>query len=123
MSNDKDIEVEAGMEEALVGGLLKCVKSDEFGEVMVEVSKTFKKTNPSLWQETFKTVNELLSEGANQFPLTLPEGFDMKRMTQWGCGIILTVNSFEFCIEGFAELTQMRLEVEAAAEQFKHDNA
>lgn len=124
MSDDKEsIEVEAGMDEALVGGLLKCVKSDEFGAVMVGVSKVFEKTNPSLWKETFETVSELLTEGANQFPLKLPSDFNMDRMIRWGCGVILTVNSFEFCIEGFAELTQMRLEAEAAVEQFKQDNA
>lgn len=124
MSDDKEIvEVEAGMDEALVGGLLKCVKSDEFGAVMVGVSKVFETTNPSLWKQTFEQVKELLSEGAKQFPFELPNGFDMNRMIQWGCGVILTVNSFEFCIEGFAELTQIRLEAEAAVEQFKHDNA
>ena len=124
MSDDKEIvEVEAGMDEALVGGLLKCVKSDEFGAVMEGVAKVFKTTNPSLWEQTVETVSGLLTEGAKQFPLELPSDFDMDRMIQWGCGIILTVNSFEFCIEGFAELTHMRLEAEAAVEQFKHDNA
>jgi hypothetical protein len=124
MSDDKEIvEVEAGMDEALVGGLMKCVQSDEFGETMLGVSKAFERANNELWQRTYKHVDELLTEGANQFPLELPKGFDLSRLSRMGCGIILTVNSFEFCMEGFAELTAMRLEAEAAAEQFKHDNA
>jgi len=124
MSDDKEIvEVEAGMDEALVGGLMKCVQSDEFGETMLGVSKAFERANNELWQRTYKQIDELVTEGANQFPLELPKDFDLSRLSRMGCGIILTVNSFEFCMEGFAELTAMRLEAEAAAEQFKQDNA
>jgi len=124
MSDDKEIvEVEAGMDEALVGGLLKCVQSDEFGETMIGVSDAFERVNNDLWGMTYKQITEILTAGANQFPLELPKDFDLSRLSRMGCGIILTVNSFEFCMEGFAELTAMRLEAEATAEQFKQDNA
>ena len=124
MSDDKNIvEVEAGMEEALAGGLLQAIKSDEFAEVLLGISKVFQKSNKDLWKRTRSHLSEIISKGAERFPFELPPDFDVNLLVEYGCGVILCVNSFEFSMQGFAELTAVRLQAEDAEEKFKQDNA
>ena len=121
--NEKIIEIGAGMEEALTGGLLKCVMSEKFANSMEEVSKAFKKVDEKLWTAMFKDMSGLLAHGAEQFPLQLPRGFDVNDLARKATGVLFCLNTFEFAIEGFAELMAMKMENEEAEDRFKQDNA
>lgn len=121
--DNKVIEVGAGMEEALTGGLLKCVMSEKFAKSMEEVSKAFKKTDEKLWNEMFKELSGMLAHGAEQFPLQLPTGFDVNDLARKATGILFCLNTFEFALEGFAELMAMKMQNDEAVDKFKQDNA
>lgn len=124
MSEDNEvIEIGAGMEEALMGGLFKCAKSTRFSESMEAASKAFKNTDEELWNTMFNELRTLLSMGADAFPLQMPSGFSLDEFARQGTGVLYCLNAFEFAMEGFAELTAMRMEKEEAEDRFKQDNA
>lgn len=124
MSEDNEvIEIGAGMEEALMGGLFKCAKSTRFSESMEAASKAFKNTDEELWNTMFNELRTLLSMGADAFPLQMPSGFSLDEFARQGTGVLYCLNAFEFAMEGFAELTAMRMEKEEAEDRFKQENA
>lgn len=124
MSEDNEvIEIGAGMEEALMGGLFKCAKSTKFSQSMEAASKALKNTDEELWNTMFNELRALLSMGADAFPLQMPSGFSLDEFARQGTGVLYCLNAFEFAMEGFAELTAMRMEKEEAEDRFKQDNA
>ena len=121
--NENVIEIGAGMEEALMGGLFKCAKSTKFSRSMEAASKAFKTSDEELWNTMFNDLRTLLSMGADAFPLELPSNFSLDRFARQATGILYCLNAFEFAMEGFAELMAMRMEKEEVENQFKQDNA
>lgn len=125
MSKDDEevIEIGAGMEEALTGGLLKCVSNPKFARTMEAASKAFKTSDEELWNTLFDELRTLLSMGADAFPLELPRNFNLDDLARKATGVLFCLNTFEFAMEGFAELMVMKMEKEEAEDQFKQDNA
>ena len=84
MSNDEDIEVDAGIEEAIAGGMFKAIKSSNYMKTLLAVSAAFKKVDHELWKQHYDEMYKMLNQTADEFPLKLPSDLNLDQMANFG---------------------------------------
>ena len=123
MSNDEDIEVDAGIEEAIAGGMFKAIKSSNYMKTLLAVSAAFKKVDHDLWKQHYDQMYEMLNQTADEFPLKLPSDLNLDQMAKAATGVMVGANIFQYSLEGYGELSLMKFQLEKKMDRFRRDNA